>query len=270
MSGKNNIGLVLIVSLIAGLVSGGVAGYGVSTMDLSGAGLSADAEGGNADIDAAVRDGIEKYVEEQQEKADEQRAEAEQRQNQDKDELAKNVKPVSSETDFIYGDESATVSLVEFSDFQCPFCKRFHPTAKQVVDDSEGKVNWVYRHFPLSIHEPAASMQANAIECVGEEMGAEKFWEFADVLYDENPKDQESLVAAAVALGADEATFSSCLENETYGDRIDEDSADGANSGVTGTPGTIAINNETGEAKFISGAQPVAAVQAAVDELLGE
>jgi len=67
----------------------------------------------------------------------------------------KNVRPVSK-NDHIYGNPGAAITLVEYSDYECPFCKRFHPTAKKLVDQSDGKVNWVYRHFPLAFHHPGA------------------------------------------------------------------------------------------------------------------
>ena len=67
--------------------------------------------------------------------------------------------------DPVKGNPDATVTIVEFSDFQCPFCKRFHPTARKIVETYQGKVNWVYRHFPLNFHNPGAQKEAEASEC---------------------------------------------------------------------------------------------------------
>ena len=96
---------------------------------------------------------------------------------------AKNVRPVSAERDHIYGNPDAPISLIEYSDFECPYCKRFHVTAKSVVEAFDGKVNWVYRHFPLAFHNPGAQKQAEASECASELGGNDAFWKYTDALY---------------------------------------------------------------------------------------
>ena len=75
---------------------------------------------------------------------------------------AKDVRKVSKTRDHIFGNPDAEITLIEYSDFECPFCKRFHPTAKKIVEVYEGKVNWVYRHFPLGFHNPLAQKEAEA------------------------------------------------------------------------------------------------------------
>jgi protein-disulfide isomerase len=98
-------------------------------------------------IDRAVDAGIGRYVERQ-------RAEAGQRERREADARAAKLRPVSKGRDHIRGDPAAPVTLVEYSDFECPFCKRFHPTVKRLVDESKGQLNWVYRHFPLDELHP--------------------------------------------------------------------------------------------------------------------
>ncbi|MDD5469853.1 MAG: DsbA family protein [Candidatus Peribacteraceae bacterium] len=93
--------------------------------------------------------------------------------------LAQNVTSVDPSADYIRGDKGATYSLIEYSDFECPFCARHHPTMQQFIAD-EPDVNWVYRHFPLGFH-PNAQRAAEASECAGEQG---KFWEYADLLYE--------------------------------------------------------------------------------------
>jgi protein-disulfide isomerase len=86
-----------------------------------------------------------------------------------------NMAPITS-ADHIRGNPNAPVKIVEYSDMECPFCKRFHPTMQQTVDEYDGKVAWVYRHFPLdSIHSKARS-EAIATECAGELGGNDMFW----------------------------------------------------------------------------------------------
>lgn len=83
----------------------------------------------------------------------------------------------------IYGSMTAQFTLVEFSDFECPYCKRFHPTAKEVVDQSNGLVNWEWKHMPLGFHQPAAGIEAHAAECVGELAGNRAFWVYMDEIF---------------------------------------------------------------------------------------
>ena len=97
-------------------------------------------------FDKAIERGINAYIEKQQ-------ALARTSKQRESSARAKNVRPVGK-NDHLYGSPSAEITLIEYSDFECPYCKRFHPTAKQLVDKSNGQVNWVYRHFPLAFHNP--------------------------------------------------------------------------------------------------------------------
>ncbi len=127
-------------------------------------------------LDREIDQGIERYVARQ-------RAAAAQREENSADARAGKVRPVSKTNDHIRGNPNAPVSLIEYSDFECPFCKRFHDTAKQIVQQYGGKVNWVYRHFPLDFHNPAAQREAEAAECAAELGGNEAFWRFTDLIY---------------------------------------------------------------------------------------
>lgn len=213
--------------------------------------------------------GIQEYIRKQREskaaaQAERQRAAAEK---------AKNVRRVSSERDHIYGDPDAIVSLIEYSDFECPYCKRFHVTAKKVVDESGGKVNWVYRHFPLQFHNPGAQKQAEASECASEQGGNAAFWKYTDEIYSRTKSNGRGfplnkLVPLAEELGLDGVAFDECLKSERYAARVTEDFEEGRTVGITGTPGNILINNETGEVRSKSGAVPYASLKAEIDQLL--
>lgn len=219
-------------------------------------------------LQEAVRDGINAFIQEQQQA----QADAQRQQQQQANKQAENVRPVSAERDHIYGNPDATVTLIEYSDFECPYCKRFHPTAKELVDSSDGTVNWVYRHFPLSFHNPGAQQQAEASECAAELGGNDSFWAYTDAIYERTSSGgdgfpQDQLVPLAVELGMGEAEFRECLESGRHEDRVKADLAEGARSGVSGTPGNILLNNETGEVMLRAGAQPLGALQEAVEEL---
>jgi protein-disulfide isomerase len=220
-------------------------------------------------IDPVIDAGIQRYVRKQQEA----QAKAREEQARLAEEKAKNVRPVSLERDHVYGDPEAIISLIEYSDFECPFCKSFHPYPKEVVDASGGKVNWVYRHYPLQFHNPGAQKQAEASECANELGGNEAFWTYADAIYERTTSNGngfpiENLVPLAEEIGLDAAQFEECLNSARYAERVQEDLQEGSNSGITGTPGTILLNNETGEVRLVSGAMPTEQLQAKVDELL--
>lgn len=95
--------------------------------------------------------------------------------------IAENIQPVN-ESDHVRGKKDARISLIEYSDFECPFCARIHPRIQRVLDEYPNDVNWVYRHFPLSIHRNAGPA-AIASECVAQLKGNDAFWEFGDELF---------------------------------------------------------------------------------------
>lgn len=173
------------------------------------------------------------------------------------------VPPVSDD-DWIRGDKDAKVTIVEYSDFQCPFCARFHPTMQQIMTEYAGEVRWVYRHFPLSFH-PEAEPAAEAAECAGEQG---KFWEYGDKLIE----NQAVLGAATYAkiaadLGLNKGKFDTCLSSDRALAKIRAQAASGATAGVSGTPGSFVIGSD-GSIQEIRGALPFESVKAAVDAAL--
>jgi len=174
---------------------------------------------------------------------------------------AADVPPVDPDTDHIKGDPDATISVIEYSDFECPFCKRHHPTMKQLVDEVDD-VNWVYRHYPLGFH-PNAQKAAEASECAGEQG---KFWEYADILIEKGP-DNTQLVAYAEELKLNKSKFESCLEDGKYTQKIKDQMNAGAAAGIRGTPGNIVYNNKTKESQIVSGAQQIDAFKTAIENV---
>lgn len=185
----------------------------------------------------------------------------------------KNIRPVSVERDHIFGNPDAEISLIEYSDFECPYCKHFHSTAKRTVETYAGKINWVYRHFPLSFHNPGAQKQAEASECAAELGGNSVFWKYSDAIYQRTRSNGKGfpivqLLPLAVELGLDEKSFKSCLDSGRHRPRVQEDIDNGTRVGIRGTPGTILINNKTGATKFVGGAVPFDRLKADIKGLL--
>ncbi|PIR53231.1 disulfide bond formation protein DsbA [Candidatus Peregrinibacteria bacterium CG10_big_fil_rev_8_21_14_0_10_49_10] len=179
---------------------------------------------------------------------------------------AANIVAPDPKTDHIRGNPKATVSLIEYSDFECPFCQRHHPTLQQALDEYGDDVNWVYRHYPLSFH-PNARPSALASECVAELGGNDAFWQFADTVFEKGAV-VANLQSYAGGIGINTTAFSDCLSSEKYAEHVDGQLDEGSASGVSGTPGTIVYNNETKESRYISGAQPYSNIKAAIDAIL--
>jgi protein-disulfide isomerase len=109
-----------------------------------------------------------------------------------------------------------------------PFCKRFHATPKELVQAYAGKVNWVYRHFPLAFHNPGAQKQAEASECANELGGNDAFWKYSDAIYARTQSNGKGfpltqLAPLATEIGLDGETFRQCLDSGKYTARVQED-----------------------------------------------
>jgi len=182
------------------------------------------------------------------------------------------VAPVTDQ-DHIRGNKNAKITLVEYSDFQCPFCSRFHPTLVQILDAYKNDVRWVYRHFPLSSIHPYAQKAAEASECASEQG---KFWEMADTFFSTQDSwsstglDQAKMNSLAQQAGVkDIKKFESCVTSGKMAARVASDLASGEAAGVTGTPGTIVLG-PNGEQELIPGALPYESVKQIVDSMLAK
>lgn len=165
----------------------------------------------------------------------------------------------------VKGQENAKVTMVEFSDFECPFCGRFYSeTLPQLISEyvDTGKMKIYYRHYPLSFH-PKAVPLAHASECANDQGS---FWEMHDKIFENaatvSTATDDTIKSWAGELGLDTATFNSCYDAKTHQSKIDEDFAAGGAVGVSGTP-TFYING-----KQLVGAQPFSAFKAIIDEEL--
>jgi protein-disulfide isomerase len=165
--------------------------------------------------------------------------------------------------DPVLGNDDAELTIIEFSDFECPFCKRANDDAlvqvkSQYVDT--GKVKIVYRDFPLTSIHPIAQKAGEAAECADDQG---KFWEYHDLIFERQPSlSQASLKQWAGELGLDQKEFDDCLDSGEHSAEVNKDASDAQRAGGRGTPFFIVGN------QALSGAQPFSAFQAAIESQL--
>lgn len=168
---------------------------------------------------------------------------------------------VSADDDPRKGSPDAPVTIIEFSDFQCPYCKKNVPVLKQLEEEYGDKISIVFRDFPLPFHDKAQKA-AEAAECAHEQG---KFWEYHDRLFSaQNKLAVDDLKAAAADLGLDTDKFNKCLDSGKYADEVKKDQEDGQKVGVTGTPAAF-ING-----KLVNGARPIDNFKAIIDAELAK
>lgn len=193
--------------------------------------------------------------------------------------LPDNVKPVNSK-DHIKGDPNAPVKIVEFSDTEYPFCKYFHLTMQQVMDEygKSGQVAWVYRYFPLDQIHSKARHEAAAVELAGELGGHDKFWAYLDKLFEVTPSNNKlqlsQLVQIAQDVGLTTKPFQDLVDQNDirggkFADHIESDYQDALAAGGRSTPYSVVIA-PNGKTFAITGAQPYASVKSIIELALKE
>ena len=188
---------------------------------------------------------------------------------------APRVVQVSLDDDPVKGNPDAEVIVVEFSDFQCPFCSRFYDQTLPLIQENyidTGKIKFVYRDFPLDQLHPNARPAHVAAECADDQG---KFWEYHDILFERVGEWQslprsslgDKFVAFADELELDQSSFVTCLESIEVAQEVQSDYLDGGRYGVSGTPAFF-VGTEKDGFILISGAQPFSSFQASIDSLL--
>jgi protein-disulfide isomerase len=150
-------------------------------------------------------------------------------------------------TDHVRGNSNATITVIEYSDFQCPFCKQMHGTLKTAVN--EGKIRWVFRDYPLKSIHPLAVKEAEAAQCAGAQG---KFWEYADALYDAQDQisasgdfDQQ-LASLAQGIHANPLTFKQCLDSGKFNELLRNEMTEAESLQIDSTPTTFVGNRRLG------------------------
>ncbi len=233
-------------------------GYSIGTMQIQDSGLTSD----------DIQDIIDTYVAEQRQVIPQPAAQPTQP-------TAPQTIQVSIDDDPIKGNPDAPVTVIEFSDFQCPFCSRFYEQTLPLIQQNyidTGKIKFVYRDMPLDGLHPNARTAHIASECADEQG---KFWDYHDILFERQGQWQslgpaaleEQLKEYATELGAQESDFESCLSSPSMADEVAKDLADSFQYGASGTPTFFIGNEENGYVKLV-GAQPFASFKASIDSLL--
>jgi protein-disulfide isomerase len=146
-----------------------------------------------------------------------------------------------------YGNKSARFSLQMFSDVECPFCRQMYFDIKKVVDNSRGVINWEYKHFPLSSHNPAAAIEAQAIECIASDQGVAKAWVALDQFIKSTQGNgkgiQQDLPDFVRSFGLNGSLLKNCLLADESKIKVNEDFKLGSELGVTGTPAVLLKDN---------------------------
>lgn len=166
---------------------------------------------------------------------------------------------VSSDDDPFIGPQDAPVTIVEFSDFQCPYCRRVQPALKRLMKEYEGQVKLVFRDFPLRSIHPQAQQAAEASQCAAEQ---QQFWPYHDKLFANSRLESSDLKQYAKELGLDATQFDTCLDSNKYLSEVEADLQDGQEAGVSATP-SFFVNGQP-----INGAMPYERFQELVDMAL--
>ena len=182
------------------------------------------------------------------------------------------VQPVTDKDHYL-GNLDASIKIVEYSDTECPFCKRFHETMHKLASEygPSGKLVWVYRHFPIASLHPKAAKEAEATECANELGGNDAFWKYIDRVFEVTPSnnglDLAELPKIAEYAGLNVSAFNECLSSGRYAKKIKDSTAEGIVAGVNGTPSSFLITKD-GDIVPISGARPYEDVKALIEASL--
>lgn len=177
------------------------------------------------------------------------------------------VVPQITDQDYVKGDANAAITLIEFTDLQCPYCSSFHNTVNQLLQEYSGQIKVTIKHFPLSFHAHAKDAAIGA-ECAGEQG---KYWEYVDAVFENQSGLGDGgidfLKEQASSIGLNEGEFSSCLTSGNFDAKINQHYSDSIKAGAQGTPYSLLVKPGQ-EPVTINGAQPIETVKGIVDGLL--
>ena len=187
---------------------------------------------------------------------------------------ASGVPKAVTEADYIFGNPNAPILMVVYSDYDCPFCKQYHGTMKQIMDEYgvTGKVAWVYRQFPLPQLHPNSPKISEAALCVGSVGGNTAFWDFTQRVYDSRDVDEATNITKlpeyAKESGVSESDYLACMKDGKMQQAVLDSIADALNVGMNDTPHTVLMVGE--QQTNIVGAQPYDIVKGIIENLIDQ
>jgi protein-disulfide isomerase len=184
--------------------------------------------------------------------------------------IASDIRPVD-ETDFIKGNPNAPIMVIEYSDYECPFCKSFHDTMNLIMDEfgASGDVAWVYRQFPVL--GPSSLRAAEAAYCVGDLGGSNAFFAFSDAVFEREANTRTNMARLsdyAEIAGVNPSEFETCLESGKMAAKTQAAIEEGRLAGIQGTPHSIVVVGD--QQAVINGAQPYSVVRGIIQTLLNQ
>lgn len=192
--------------------------------------------------------------------------------NQDRASAGQGVPRPVDDNDYILGNPNSPIIMVEYSDYECPFCKQYHETLRQIMDEYgvTGKLAWAYRQYPLTQLHPNAPVIAEAALCVGDIGGNKAFWDFSNLVFDERDIDEQTNVTKlpefAAAAGVSKDAYKECVDSDRMQEQLTANTEDGFNSGARGTPYTVLIVGN--QQAIINGAQSYDTVKGIIQNLV--
>ena len=177
-----------------------------------------------------------------------------------------------STSSMMYGSNTARFTLQMFSDIECPFCRQMFFEVKKVVDQSEGVINWEYKHFPLAMHNPIASLEAQAVECIAVEQGRAKAWvaldQFIKSTHGNGKGVQDDLPDFVRSFGLNGSLLKNCLATNDSKRRVNADYGEGVELGISATPAVVLIDNQSGKNYLIKGKKSAGQLLQAIQSIM--
>lgn len=195
-------------------------------------------------------------------------------QNQEQPEGDPTVVLPITEDDHVLGSPNATITIVEYSDIDCPFCKGFHETMKQIIEEygPTGEVAWVYRNFPLTVIHPNAARHAEAAECVASLGGNQAFWDYLDVLFENAPGNEQTDPSRygefAEEVGVSASDLQACIDSGEQRAKIEAQFNQALDAGATGTPFNVVVVEGEDPVVLPGGAVPYDRLKSVIDQIL--
>lgn len=172
------------------------------------------------------------------------------------------------------GSTNARYVWVEYSDFECPFCKTVHPSMLKLADAYKDQIAWVYRQFPLSFHQNAEK-EAEASECMAEQGGNDAFWNFADKIFERTTSNGtgfalDQLGPLAAEIGLNQTQFQQCLDSGKYTNKVKSSLSDASQAGIQATPTGVIYDMKTGKTLLVEGALPYDSLKQQLDTFIAQ